>query len=526
MLRTPPTSPSELAENISEICGTGFFDPHWYLEAYPDVAQLGMDALEHFAQHGVYEGRAPGAKFDAWWYLEQNPAVAAAGVAPFLHYLNDGRAEGRLAAPPEWLFETARRTIADLARLEPELAAADHFVDLRRLPIMDGRPSRRFAAAWQGLIGSLPQLFPCVVMVPWLVRGGADLFAIQATRALAERHGADAILLVVTDSDELEAQSWLPPGIAIRVLSSFGPNLDREERTHLVELLIRALRPQSVFQVNSRACWDAIKRRGAALSKMTRLFAAGFCRDYTDGGMPVGYADTHLRDCLPFLQRVYLDNATFAEELIARFGIPPSMRSKLQVVKQPVRTTAVPTARTTVKEPRSFTVVWAGRFAKQKNVDLLMEIVSSSEFSFVVWGWGEEAEKERLESFASTTPNLIIRGSYSSYSSLPVQDYDALLYTSLWDGLPNVLIETAAAGVPIAASDVGGVKELVTPETGWLVEDHENPRAYLRALDEIRTIPAEASRRRDRMLQLVRREHSWSSYLANMFEAPTPLEDH
>ncbi|HEX8680242.1 MAG TPA: hypothetical protein VF683_09800, partial [Chthoniobacterales bacterium] len=32
MLRTPPTSPSELAENIDEICGTGFFDPHWYLE--------------------------------------------------------------------------------------------------------------------------------------------------------------------------------------------------------------------------------------------------------------------------------------------------------------------------------------------------------------------------------------------------------------------------------------------------------------------------------------------------------------
>jgi glycosyltransferase involved in cell wall biosynthesis len=87
------------------------------------------------------------------------------------------------------------------------------------------------------------------------------------------------------------------------------------------------------------------------------------------------------------------------------------------------------------------------------------------------------------------------------------------------------LIETAAAGVPIAASDVGGVKELVTPDTGWLVEDHENPHAYVRALEEIRTNPAEAGRRRDLMLELVRQEHSWSSYLEKMSETPSPLED-
>jgi glycosyltransferase involved in cell wall biosynthesis len=510
---------------MSLIAASGFFDPEWYLRNYVDVAQAGVDALEHYARFGVYEARSPSTKFDALWYLAENPDVAAAGHAPFLHYLNHGRPAGRVAAPPERLLETARRTIDDLARLEPDLTAAEHFVDLRRLPIMDGRPSQRFADAWEGLIRSLPRQFPYVVMVPWLVRGGADLVAVHATRALAERHGADAVLLLLTDSDELEAQSWLTPGIEVRVLSSFEPGLDREERTHLVELLIRALRPRSVFQVNSRACWDAIRRRGAALSKMTRLFAAAFCRDYTDDGLPVGYADTHLRDCLPFLERVYLDNATFAEELIARFSIPPSMQSKLHVVKQPVTTSAAPGASRTLKEPHSFTVLWAGRFAKQKNIDLLMEIVSLSPFSFEVWGWGEKAEQERLESFASTVPNLIVRGSYPSYSSLPVQDYDALLYTSLWDGLPNVLIETAAAGLPIVASDVGGVKELVTPETGWLVEDHENPRAYLCALEEARSNPVEADRRCDRMSQFVRREHSWSAYLEKMSEKPSPRED-
>jgi glycosyltransferase involved in cell wall biosynthesis len=399
-MHIPVTTPNELADQIRQIAESGFFDPEWYLEAYPDVAQSGVDALEHYARSGVYEGRSPGATFDARWYLAQNPDVAAAGVAPFIHYLSNGQAEGRVPAPPDRLFETARRTIEDLARLESELATAEQFVDLRRLPVRDGRPSRRLSDALESLLGSLPRLFRYVVMVPWLVRGGADLVAVHATRALAERHGADAVLVLVTDSDQIEAQSWLPNGVAVRVLSSLAPALDLHERTQLVELLIQALRPHSVFQVNSRACWEAIRRRGQALSRMTRLFAALFCRDYTNEGLLVGYADTHFRDCLPFLERVYLDNATFAHELIARFGIPRSMRSKLHVVKQPISTTALPSAPQSVKEPRSFSVLWAGRFARQKNVDLLMEIASLSQFSF---SCGDGATK-RNESASTPLP--------------------------------------------------------------------------------------------------------------------------
>ena len=525
MMPIPPTSRGEVAEQISQIIESGLFDRRWYLEAYPDVAQSGMDPLEHYARSGIYEGRSPGPNFDAVWYLAQNRDVAAAGVAPFIHYLSAGRAEGRLAAPPERLLEIARRTIEDLARLEPALSAANHFVDLRQLLIGNGRPVGRLSTAWDGLSGSLPRLFPYVVTVPWLVRGGADLVAVHAIRALAEQRGAEAILLVVTDCDNVEAQAWLPSGVEVRILSSFGTGLDLEERTRLIELLIQALRPHSLFQVNSRACWDAIKRRGQALSKMTRLFAAVFCRDYTADGAPIGYADTHFRDCLPFLERVYLDNETFARELIARFGIPSSMRSKLLVVKQPIRSAAPPAASRSVKEQRRFCVFWAGRFSRQKNIDLLIEIVSLSQFSFEVWGWGEKAEQDRLNRFAATRPNLVIRGLYPTYASLPLGECDALLYTSLWDGLPNVLIETAAAGVPIVASQVGGVMELVTSETGWLIEEHENPRAYLRALEEIRTNPAEAGRRRDRMLEFVTREHSWSGYLKKMKEAPGLLQD-
>ncbi|MCA0912778.1 glycosyltransferase [Marinobacter nauticus] len=35
------------------------FDSEWYLQAYPDVAQAGVDAWEHYVRHGKSEGRQP-----------------------------------------------------------------------------------------------------------------------------------------------------------------------------------------------------------------------------------------------------------------------------------------------------------------------------------------------------------------------------------------------------------------------------------------------------------------------------------
>ena len=42
------------------------------------------------------------------------------------------------------------------------------------------------------------------------------------------------------------------------------------------------------------------------------------------------------------------------------------------------------------------------------------------------------------------------------------------------DGIPNVLLESMAAGVPVVTTDVSGIAEVVTDgETGWLVKPHD-----------------------------------------------------
>ena len=71
----------------------------------------------------------------------------------------------------------------------------------------------------------------------------------------------------------------------------------------------------------------------------------------------------------------------------------------------------------------------------------------------------------------------------------------ALVVPSTYEGMPLVVLEAMAAGVPVVASAVSGIPEVVVDgETGWLVPP-EDPKALAAVLSEVLAGPAEARRR-------------------------------
>jgi len=82
-----------------EIDESGLFDPAWYLEQNPDVANLGIDPLDHYIWLGHRLGRNPGPDFDTKAYLTRYQDVAESGYDPLLHYLRYGRVENREIQP-------------------------------------------------------------------------------------------------------------------------------------------------------------------------------------------------------------------------------------------------------------------------------------------------------------------------------------------------------------------------------------------------------------------------------------------
>lgn len=77
------------------------FDPSFYLAHNPDVAEAGIDPLEHFVKWGWKEGRDPTPDFSVVDYLEANPDVAAAGINPFWHHITTGKDKDRARMPDE-----------------------------------------------------------------------------------------------------------------------------------------------------------------------------------------------------------------------------------------------------------------------------------------------------------------------------------------------------------------------------------------------------------------------------------------
>jgi glycosyltransferase involved in cell wall biosynthesis/ubiquinone/menaquinone biosynthesis C-methylase UbiE len=99
--RTKPETNPVYEEELNLIRASELFDPGWYLEQNPDVAQLKNDPLHHYVHFGGFEGRDPSPNFSSAWYLEIYEDVKKAGMNPLIHYLKYGREQGRYAHPQD-----------------------------------------------------------------------------------------------------------------------------------------------------------------------------------------------------------------------------------------------------------------------------------------------------------------------------------------------------------------------------------------------------------------------------------------
>jgi glycosyltransferase involved in cell wall biosynthesis len=126
-------------------------------------------------------------------------------------------------------------------------------------------------------------------------------------------------------------------------------------------------------------------------------------------------------------------------------------------------------------------VFWAGRFDRQKRFDLLAEIARRMPtLDFEVWG---KAVLDQSPDFSALPSNITIHQPFNTYNEIPLDTCDCWLYTSAWDGVPTILIDIGFRGVPVVASAVGGIPELITSETGWPIDQVECIDQYMDALN-------------------------------------------
>ncbi len=168
--------------------------------------------------------------------------------------------------------------------------------------------------------------------------------------------------------------------------------------------------------------------------------------------------------------------------------------------------------------------LFAGRFSPQKNLLSLLEQFEASVARdgarlLLVGGGPEQANIDEAIGRSPALKAAVTLKPWCSKESLRSHYQEAYCFVnpSLYEGLPNTLLEAMACGLPAIASDIGGNNELVVEGENGFLFTVSDPDGLGTCMREMMRLPAaEAFGRRSR--QRVLEEFSWSAAAARIME--------
>jgi glycosyltransferase involved in cell wall biosynthesis len=176
-----------------------------------------------------------------------------------------------------------------------------------------------------------------------------------------------------------------------------------------------------------------------------------------------------------------------------------------------------PTARADIRrelEADESTFIWlaVGRLEEEKDYPLMfrafMQAAKGRRACLVVVGKGsQQASLEQLADEVGISAAVRFYGVTNNVTSL-MAAADALVLSSAWEGLPNVLIEAAAMELPCVTTDVGGSAEVVVDGATGIVVQGRDPADLAAALERIMKLD------RDQLREMGKRarSHAQRSY--------------
>jgi glycosyltransferase involved in cell wall biosynthesis len=125
-------------------------------------------------------------------------------------------------------------------------------------------------------------------------------------------------------------------------------------------------------------------------------------------------------------------------------------------------------------------VLAAGRLHEQKGYRYLLQAMARVQkeipaVKLILAGEGDDENKlKNLAKVLDLTEHIVFAGVQTDIGTI-LNRAECVVLSSLWEGMPNVLLESMAAGKPVVATAVGGVPEIVVDgETGILVPPRDS----------------------------------------------------
>lgn len=477
-----------------------FIKPHFngpaYLSRYSDVRRAGVDPLDHWLRFGVWEGRTGTASLDI---VLDKGLEAEFGWQVF-------RPCGRLLSVRP---KPDRRAVLDQilaqANFEPTVLAAGGLALAGLRTYRGDDLLARDGISVDRLYRNLPERVDVLVATPMLVAGGAEKYVADLLAALAEQ-GAGSIVVVVTEQTRKAAVGWerleiLAPLRGHTVLfwrDAYAPGQGGTP-DHFARFA-QSLRPSLLVVNNARIALDAVVRYGRGLSNGSCLCCTYFSISPMGLGAPYGarfptWTSSHAISLT--------DNEVMHARLTEMTGALPEARVALVPPLAPVVTQqafdALLQARRISLDPRrpSRRWVWVSRVEPAKGTEILELLARGRpQDQFDVYGPVEPHVRDQI---GLDLPNVRLLGLITDVSAADFTRYDGFLFTSLFEGMPNVVLEMAQHAIPLVLADVGGLSFTFGDAGALLVRHGEDARSsatrFSDALDRVAAMSPDALER-------------------------------
>lgn len=140
---------------------------------------------------------------------------------------------------------------------------------------------------------------------------------------------------------------------------------------------------------------------------------------------------------------------------------------------------------------------WVGRLSAEKGIDVLLDALARlthGEWCAAVVGAGPMLAAAQAQAGRLGIADRLRWCGHVKDAARCYRAFDVFALTSRTEGTPIALFEAMASGVPVVATRVGGVPDVVTEREAALV-DSEAPAQVARALDGVLATPEAAAER-------------------------------
>jgi glycosyltransferase involved in cell wall biosynthesis len=166
--------------------------------------------------------------------------------------------------------------------------------------------------------------------------------------------------------------------------------------------------------------------------------------------------------------------------------------------------------------PNVFHVGWVGRLSSEKGADVLVAALSHlRDLPLVVSFIGDGPERAQLTAGAATAGETRLRWhGFIANAGRLYASFDAFVLSSRTEGTPIALLEAMAAEIPVVATAVGGVPDIVSPADALLVPP-DDPAALAAAIRRVYDDRSSAAARARSASQRLQRDFAREPWLAS-----------